>query len=1132
MPAATRSRRAQARGAGADAASDATSAAAAASSALFPTGPSSVYDTFAHIFLQSDQLLPGRAGGVDEHGDDAAAATSVRERLLDPEHGIALQYAEACRAKWSEVSAQNNNTTRIASGGFDDMDEEGDGMGQDGEAEAGLWAYEYYAWMILHALSLERTQTRERFVRGEAEPQPSSNPYHPALLRASDVLAQSAALRELNIVREWLHTLLDPYEALPLTRPDGAGRNHQQSNSRGFASQRRDDSALNIVEVRKGYWTFTKNALRAAKRGGQIPASNSTVAGAAAGGLTPSTSIGSSLSGSGSSLFGGIRKSGVGIGGGAGAATMSQKVLKTLDPDAPCRASEGELANEDLVSCSEDIHASTTESIADKPSSSQAYERAFLRSLFVLTRAGKLHDALDLCRQADRPWRAASLRGAVPYFDPNLLNNGDGGMDPEALASLPQNPYGNRNRALWKATARKLAGMKTLDPYERALYGALSGSLEPVLACSSMRWEEALWAYVNAKLEAGIESGLRKSLYLAQQQQRAANERLRIKREYIEENEMQLEDQRFDDEGFATDSVGGNEARRARSAAAARLGLGVGNDLTLRPSEDETALETLSMADVFEQVEARVDRESNIVTGDNALFAAQRGIILGDIRPLLVTFASQMGLYAENLPPKEYHRYVRFFAHIVLYLRSLQSVWRQASAEANQEFEEFDDGAALGALLLPEPTCDDILREYIGVLQLTDQSDQLVALYSSQLLQRQAGVEQYAAYLLSMGRDTPADARSRALSRAGEFGLSLGAVARRTVSLVFADLLPRLLPPLDVAQSELGSLRWQGDGGAGALSGQGPITPEEANLLHALEWLTFDEDTFGNAVLRCNQLARYFLASGRLAAARQALSRLPSDLLVNLSALSVSTDVDEDFFEKEDAEGYDGEDRARAEAGKLNHVEQLECLSWGNLFDALDAYGQYLNLATERDRVGSTAAKKTEYASNLRAVIEGAERAFKELFEGDWLRFDVDEDVPDNYETRLLDYKRIRQLFVPELIFSLHFMLFDSREIVPDALARALVLPNLVADGSHALWQDFISRPEDGGGAEEDETHDAAPTSIAAAGGSGGATKTNRLPEYLEAVRQAELVSLDSLGPDPFRAAILVADGAGDGEDE
>ncbi|KAK0568231.1 Nucleoporin nup84 [Tilletia horrida] len=1088
MPAATRSRRAQGPSAVRQTEHSLASSTSSSFAQVLPSSRNnnqnnmqalpSIYDTFADIFFQSQPR------------DDVAGVDSTEE-LLHPEHGTALQYAEACKARVLASASQRNEGAfgrGLTQGEYDDevmMDGNGERDELEDDVDAAQWNLEYNTWLILHRLSIERTATRKRKLSGEPVPTPSTNAYHPALLRASDVLAQSSSLRELDIVRQWLQSILDPYQSQPLLLSNG------QSNAPNSRMTTRRDATANIVEVRKGYWTFTKNALRAAKRTGQIPPSNSTTAGSSngSGGITPSSSF---HPGPGSSLFGGIRKSGVGIGGGAGSSLVGQKLLRTMDPDAPCRPGEGELAPEDM-----------------------AYERAFLRSLFLLVRAGKLGDALELCVEADRPWRAASLRGALPYFDPQLVS-GTGTDQQYDPADLPKAPQGNRNRALWKATARKLAGTKSLDPYERALYGALSGSLEPVLECCSESWEEAVWAYVNAKLEAGVESGLRKSVF-AQRGPSAAT--IRVKQELFDDDEMD------DNSNGASrrpdgESEAGDEARRARVTAASRLGLGAGNDLTLRPSEDESALDNMDMEAVFEHVDARVDKASNSDLSGNAFRAVQRVIITGDVRNLLVVFDENIDEYQQTISPRMYARYVRFFAHVVLYLRSLRDAWIASSQPANG-FDGEVEGEALGPLLLPEPTCDNIIREYIQVLRETRQSDRLVALYSSTLLEKAAGVVQYAAYLLSLDPSTSSEARSRALARAAESHLNLGAVARRTVELIFSENLPHFLPSLGQAQAELGMLAQNPaiDLSAVAAAVEAPnrsdlLAPYERQLLHGLEWLTFSEETYGNAVVRCNELVRLLLASGRLAAARQAVKQLPPVVMVQLGSLDVNEDIDIDGREQsyaEDAEWEAAQDRASM-SRRLGHVEHLECLSWGNLFDALDAYHDYLRLVGEREKYKSSTAKQTEFAGALSGAVDNAERAIKAVLEGDWLRFNLVGDEPENYAARTFEYKRIRQLFIPELVFSLHLMLFDSRDTVSDALARALTLPNLIADASHALWQDFIpaTRQVD---VDPETSVEVVKYPV-----------SNRLPEYLEAVRQAELVALDSLGPDPFQPALLVSE--------
>jgi nuclear pore complex protein Nup107 len=54
---------------------------------------------------------------------------------------------------------------------------------------------------------------------------------------------------------------------------------------------------------------------------------------------------------------------------------------------------------------------------------------------------------------------------------------------------------------------QSLSPQNTVDPYERALYGALSGDVASVLpVCST--WEDVVWAHLNSLFESHIEAGL------------------------------------------------------------------------------------------------------------------------------------------------------------------------------------------------------------------------------------------------------------------------------------------------------------------------------------------------------------------------------------------------------------------------------------------------------------------------------------------------------------------------------------------------------------------------------------------------------------------------------------------------
>lgn len=106
----------------------------------------------------------------------------------------------------------------------------------------------------------------------------------------------------------------------------------------------------------------------------------------------------------------------------------------------------------------------------------------------------------------------------------------------------------------------------------------------------------------------------------------------------------------------------------------------------------------------------------------------------------------------------------------------------------------------------------------------------------------------------------------------------------------------------------------------------------------------------------------------------------------------------------------------------------------------------------------------------------------------DWLKLSLGLEGDPPTERRLIEVARIRQIYIPELVFRLHAMLYASRGVLPHALGAAIRLPLLVADERYKLYLDLVSGDE------------------------------NRIGAYLGMVREAELASLES-GPDPFRLA-------------
>ncbi|KAJ6546893.1 nuclear pore protein 84/107 [Mycena capillaripes] len=325
-----------------------------------------------------------------------------------------------------------------------------------------------------------------------------------------------------------------------------------------------------------------------------------------------------------------------------------------------------------------------------------------------------------------------------------------------------------------------------------------------------------------------------------------------------------------------------------------------------------------------------------------------------------------------------------------------------------------------------------ILESYLQVLEAAGQRD-LIAMYAGALGDN--AVERYALFLVSLELSADITERRLALTRARDHGLDMDrvaiATAERTIEKAF-----ELLPPL---KGRLPSV----------IAMQTPPSDEELFLLRSIEWTIFTEATYETALEQTNVILRYFLGSGRVQVAQRLLVMLPLELA------SIS----------------EPEERA---------TEYLHYRQFFIIWDTLERVVECQALETPQMNRNTRAAWLEDYQS----LVDQAHDQITKLLTSEWLVSDVEEGGGDR---RRRDLIRIRQIYVPELIIRLHFLLFASRAQFPENLKRALELANVVADSRYKLYEDFVS--EDG----------------------------RRLGDYLGAVRQAILGGLEGGGSDPFR---------------
>ncbi|KAH9929251.1 nuclear pore protein 84/107 [Fomitopsis serialis] len=256
------------------------------------------------------------------------------------------------------------------------------------------------------------------------------------------------------------------------------------------------------------------------------------------------------------------------------------------------------------------------------------YERLLLQALFTLVRAGKLDDAIDLCRRAEQPWRAASINGAL-LLRWKAIASAPRDEEAEDEMDVDEGWRGNLRRKLWKTTCTRAALNQNLSPTERALYAALAPSPQTSapLKASCRTWSDQLWAVVSIACEERLAVGL---AGLAS-------------------------------ESFWEGGVAGVEAPVPEEDVEE-----VDGGSRMETEEEDWEKEVLSALESLSSVAVEEGPDAN-----DPFHVSQLHIILDRTDQLLQAFASslQQGEYDTSTP--QYASMTRFFAHLCLYFQMI-----------------------------------------------------------------------------------------------------------------------------------------------------------------------------------------------------------------------------------------------------------------------------------------------------------------------------------------------------------------------------------------------------------------------------------------------------------------------------
>ncbi|KAH8111554.1 107-domain-containing protein [Phellopilus nigrolimitatus] len=625
------------------------------------------------------------------------------------------------------------------------------------------------------------------------------------------------------------------------------------------------------------------------------------------------------------------------------------------------------------------------------------YEKALAQALYGYIRAGRLEDAIDLCRRTRRPWRAASIRGSLLFQWRALANESEDEDNADADSDFADGWSGNKRRKLWKQTCTRAALNPLLSEPDRALYAALAPSpaSSVVLKAACRTWYDHLWAHVGIICEGKQVDALARA-------------------------------------GAAGGGGGGFWEGGADAVARIVASASVPGVSQAAEEEEEEREEREWEREVIRTLEALAN--VGVTEGPPAndpFHASQLHIILNRTDKLLSDFAAGLQLGEFDPQATNFPSLTRFFAHLCLFLQIID-------------------------VPVPADATQIILEVYLQVLEEAGQREH-IALYASALGEN--AVERYAMFLTSLDLSADLEERREALLRAEKHSLDMvrvaQATAEKTIERAF-EALPRIkvaLPPVVTREAPLSDMEWF--------------------LIRSIEWTTFMEQTYTDALEQANVIFRYFLGCGKVQAAKVLLTLLPAQL--KLMPI---------------ADGF-------ARTHGAEYVHYLQFFAVWDLFDRIVE-------AQLGESACTTKGARENWLAGYKTLLDETRERVVELLTTEWLVNEEEATRTKTRDQRHITLVRIRRIYIPELVIRLHALLVGSGDRIPRNLTYALDLANTVADSRYHLFEDFLDDDVRGADGSGDD-------------GRTGVPRRRRLEDYLRAVRQAVLRGLEAGGSDPLR---------------
>lgn len=542
-------------------------------------------------------------------------------------------------------------------------------------------------------------------------------------------------------------------------------------------------------------------------------------------------------------------------------------------------------------------------------------EIRLFKHLFKFVRAGKLAEGQELAQRVGYHWLSATLDGWLPYSDPNL--------DEENLGTIAiHQPFeirpvsGNKKRDVWKQTCFRSARIHGLTSYEKAILGVFGGNLKSVLpVCHN--WSDQLWARFKCSIDIKIERALRNPKIVPQE-----NKYLTDYPQEFYDNYQNIKD-------------------IFKSISELKI---------VSPFKEATIHQTVQKHMILDDIDGllnQLEAWCRTLDYDNNLIENN-----GAISP----------------------HFLRFFAHVVLFLRELNLV-----------------------------TADDargtkIIESYISLL-IQQKSIENVAHYTTFL----PGPNQTVCYAKLLATINDREERMHCLRIANESKLDVNEITQTVVELIIQEPNVQVNASLNASVAEIESTK---------------TSSSDKRKIDALDYLLYlDEKNYVAILHHGNVMLRHFALQKKMDAVKETFLKLPADLSGRVenqwrvhSNRDITTSLKNNLRELDAFRVILEAQKELSEWSELHHKKPEKPKKPANLSRFCDNVNYEQRLKQYQQEMDHWRQLREVKTSELTDKIS-------ELFyfTGGWMKDLPSSDEMSN-ETRLKQLGKLRKVFIPQMI--------------------------------------------------------------------------------------------------------------------